>query len=202
MADKTEKMVPLYFIGVHYHPTKALTFTIKNRVYQPELDEKGQLKLGGVMMVNEHDAKAVIDKSRVYRRNVGFFETFTLDAQIGAQVKRLAEQGKAQPVPARTSLAQALALAGQASKEEVVAEMSVAELEAALAAKLAKTTNDALVSYTPVTEEQVAEAVDKPVEKISDEPVEKDKEKEEKPKGKPGRPPRDSEVVDEIIAKK
>jgi hypothetical protein len=203
MAEKTERMIPLYFIGIHYHPTKSLTFNVKSRIYQPERDEKGHLKIGGVMMVNEHDAKAIIDKSRVYRRNEGFFETFTLDAQIGAQVRKLAEQGRAKSVSARMTLEQALALAGQPSKEAVVAEMSISELEAALEAKRASA--DLAVSYIPVSDADVADAKSKPqlvaepAEDNSDKPVEKET---ESPKNKPGRPPRDKELVDEIIAPK
>ena len=177
MADNKE-LVPVYFIGVHYPPTKNLFYTRHQRVYRPQM-VGGKLVVGGVMQVDPADVREIIKKSQVFQRNKGFFETFTTDPAIAAAVRTKYEQGQIVNISSRLSLEQASALLSpEENKKAVVEGMTVAELEAVIAQKLGEKTADK-------QPEKIVE--EKPV--VAEKPV-------AKPKGKASK---DSEVVDELL---
>jgi len=185
MADKDNAvMIPMYFIGVHYPPTKSLTYNVKGHIYQPQTKD-GKIVVGGLMQVNEHDVKALKDKSLVYKRGEGFFETFTTDPNIAAAVRTRYENGVLVGVSARMTLAQANALlTPEENKQAIIESLTTDELKAQLNKLLGGDPNSFIDSKD--------ESVDKQPEKQVEEKV-------SAPKNGKRKPATDGEVVDELL---
>jgi hypothetical protein len=161
MTDK--EFATLYFIGVHYPINKHLSYNVKGRAYTPEYSN-GKLVVGGIMKVAPQDVKVIIDKSRIFKRNQGFFETFTTDPQIAAAVKQRFDEGKTVSVSARMTVQQASQLVGvTASKEDVLNEMTVSDLQAEIERRLGNAEDKVKVSDDNTVDKQPEKKVETPV---------------------------------------